>query len=402
MPHFSNLPAIEGGKPVRKKFLIFGQPRFFKEEIREISETLRSGWWGTGPKTETFQKSFAKFLGVRYALGLSSCTAALELALDVLGIKANDEVITTPLTFVATANVIIHRGAKPVFADININDWNIDPSEIKKKVTKKTKALIVVHLHGRPCQMDKIMAIAKKNNLFVIEDAAHALEAWYHGKKIGTFGDFSAFSFYVTKNLTTAEGGMLVTQRKKWFQEAKIKSLHGISADAWKRYSVAGFKPYEALYAGYKYNMTDLQASLGLPQLKRLKNNLKIRKKYWQIYLKAFKDLPEISLPAPIEENTTHAMHIFAILLNIQKLKINRNQFIEALQKENIGVGIHFTALHLHQFYRKTFGFKRAMFPKAEFVADRLVSLPFYPHMTPQDLNDVIKAVYKIISFYRK
>lgn len=387
---------------MRKKFLVFGQPRFFKEEIKEILDTLRSGWWGTGPKTLKFQELFKKYIHCQFALALNSCTAALELTLDVLGIKPGDEVITTPLTFVATANVIVHRGAKPVFANINLKDWNIDPADIERKITKKTKAIIVVHLHGRPCQMDKIRKIAKKYHLYLVEDAAHALESWYHGKKIGTFGDFAAFSFYVTKNLATAEGGMLVTNNQKWHEEAKIKSLHGISSDAWKRYSASGFKPYEAIYAGYKFNMTDLQASLGIPQLKRIAKNLTIRKKYWQIYMEAFKNLPEITLPAPIEKNTIHAMHIFAIMLNLEKLKINRDQFIEALQKEKIGTGVHFTPLHLHQYYRKTYGFKKGMLPNAEYVGDRLISLPFYPHMTPGDFKDVIKAVKKLILRYSK
>jgi dTDP-4-amino-4,6-dideoxygalactose transaminase len=396
------LPAIKGGKVVRKKFLIFGQPRFFKEELVELLDTLRSGWWGTGPKTIKFQEEFAKYIGCHYALGLNSCTSALELALDVLKINDGDEVITTPLTFAATANVIVHRRATPVFADINPADWNINPEEIEKKITKKTKAIIVVHLHGRPCQMDKILTLAKKHKLFVIEDAAHALEAWYKGKKIGTFGEFGAFSFYVTKNVATAEGGMLVTNNKKWFEEARIKSLHGISADAWKRYSASGFKPYETIYAGYKFNMTDIQASLGIHQLRRINKNLKIRKKYWQIYMKAFKDLKEINLPTPIDKNIIHGMHIFAIVLDTSKLKINRDQFIQALQAENIGSGIHFTPLHLHKFYRQTYGFKKGMFPRAEYIGQRFVSLPFYPHMSKQDIDDVIKAVKKIIFYYKK
>lgn len=365
-------------------------------------ETLRSGWWGTGPKTQKFQKLFAKYTKAKYALGLNSCTAALELALDVLKIGPGDEVITTPITFVSTVNVIVHRGAKPVFADINPSTWNINPRKIEKKITKKTKAIIPVHLHGRPCQMDEILKLAKKHKLFVVEDAAHALEAWHKGKKIGSISDFTAFSFYVTKNLATGEGGMLTTNNKTWFRQATIKSLHGISADAWKRYSASGFKPYEAVYAGYKFNMTDLQASLGIPQLKRVNKNLKIRQKYWQVYMRAFENLKEISLPAPIEKNTIHGMHIFAILLNLKRLKINRNQFIEALQKENIGAGIHFTAVHLHKFYRQRFGFKKGVLPVAERIGNRLVSLPFYPHMTKKDLNDVIAAVHKIIRLYKK
>ncbi len=376
------------------KFITFGQPRFFKDEIKEILDTLRSGWWGTGPKTILFEKQFSKYSHAKYCLALNSCTAALELALDVLGIGPEDEVITSPITFVATANVIVHRGAKPVFADIDLKTWNIDPRKIENKITKKTKAIIPVHLHGRPCNMKEIRRIAKKYRLFVIEDAAHALESWYYGKKIGSISDFTAFSFYATKNLSTAEGGMLTTNNKRWFNEAKIKSLHGISADAWKRYSSAGFKPYEAIYAGYKFNMTDMQASLGIPQLKRINDNLKIRKKYWQFYLDNLKNIPEIILPAPVEKNTVHAMHIFAILLD---KKINRNLFLIKMKKEGIGCGVHFTPLHLHKFYRQKYSFKKGDFPIAEDVGERIISLPFYPHMEISDLKKTIKAIRKIL-----
>jgi len=250
--------------------------------------------------------------------------------------------------------------------------------------------------------MDKILKIAKKHKLYIIEDAAHALESWYKDRKIGTFGEMSAFSFYATKNVATAEGGMLVTNNKKLFKEAKIKSLHGISADAWKRYSASGFTPYEAVYAGYKFNMPDIQASLGIPQLKRANKNLKIRQKYWNIYMEGLKNIKEIQLPAGIEKNTIHAMHIFAILLDTKKLKINRNQFIEAMKVENIGTGIHFTPLHLHKFYRQTFGFKKGMLPVAEDVGNRIISLPFYPHMSQQDIGDTIRVIKKVIAYYKK
>lgn len=395
-------PAIEGGKPVREQFLVFGKPLIFKEEIKEVVDTLRSGWWGTGPKTKLFEKKFSEYVGCKYALALNSCTAALHLALNVLGIGKEDEVITTPMTFVSTANVIVHCGAKVVFADINPNTWNIDPDEIEKKITKKTKAIIPVHLHGRPCQMDKIKALAKKYKLFVIEDAAHAIEAVYHGKKIGTISPFTAFSFYATKNLATGEGGMLVSNNKKLIDEARIKSLHGISKDAWKRYSTSGFQPYEAFYAGFKYNMMDLQAALGIHQLKRIKKNLRIRKQYWKLYCQELGKLKEITLPAPEEPNTCHASHLFAILIKPEMLRINRNQFIQALQAENIGCGVHFTALHLHKYYRQTFGFKKGDYPKAEYVSERILSLPLSPQLTKKDIQDVIQSVSKLCLYYKK
>jgi len=395
-------PAIEGGSPVRKKFLVFGQPMAFKEEIDSLVETLRSGWWGTGPKVKLFEKKFGRYVHAPYAIALNSCTAGLHLALNVLGIGPGDEVITTPLTFVSTVNVILHGGARPVFADVNQKTWNIDPQEIEKKITKKTKAIIPVHLHGRPCPMKVISRLAKKNNLSVVEDAAHAAEAWYQGQKIGSLSDFTAFSFYATKNLATGEGGMLTTNKKKLAEEARIKSLHGISRDAWKRYSASGFQPYEALYPGFKYNMMDLQAALGLPQLARLEKNFSLRKKYWQFYLSELKPLKEVILPAPEEPKTTHARHLFAILVKPERLKINRNQFIQALQKENIGCGIHFTAVHLQKYYRQTFRFKRGDYPRAEFISQRTISLPLSPQMTHGDIKDVVRAVKKIVHYYRR
>ncbi len=397
-----NKPAIEGGKPVRRDFLVFGRPMLFREEIKEVLETLRSGWWGTGPKTKQFEKLFARYARAKYALALSSCTAATELALDILGIGPGDKVITTPLTFVSTANVILHRHATVKFADVDSKTWNIDPKEIEKAVSKKTKAIIPVHLHGRPADMDAIAKIAKHHQLHVIEDAAHSAEAWYHGKKIGSISDFTAFSFYATKNVATGEGGMLTTNNKNWYQTAAVRALHGLSADAWKRYSAAGFKPYEAVYPGYKINMTDIQASLGLPQLRSIEKNLKIRNQIWKQYQKAFSGLNGVQTPAPDEPGTVHARHLYALVLDPKKFKISRNQFVAALQKEGIGAGVHFTPVHLHPYYRQTFGYKLGDFPHSEKIGLNTFSLPIYPTMSDQDVKDVIAAVAKLINYYRK
>ncbi len=395
-------PAIEGGTPMRKEFLVFGAPRFFQEELKEMLETLRSGWWGTGPKVNQFEADFSKFCKVKHSVAVNSATAAMHLGLDVLGIGAGDEVITTPLTFVSTANVILHTGAKVVFADVDQETGNIDPKEIEKKVTKKTKAIIPVHLYGRPCQMDEILKLARKHKLYVMEDAAHATESWYKDKKIGSISDMTAFSFYVTKNVATGEGGMLTSNNKQWADKVRVRRLHGISKDAWKRYSSEGYQPYEAVYPGYKYNMMDLQASLGIHQLKRAKANLKIRDKYWQMYTKAFKAIDGVIPPADDEKDIVHARHLYAINVELEKLKINRNQFVDALKAENIGAGVHFTALHLHKYYRETFGYKKGDFPNAEWIGDRTISLPFYPHMSKKDVADTIRAVEKIVQFYRK
>ena len=395
-------PAIEGGKPVRKKFLVFGRPKITQKEINEVVATIKSGWLGTGPKTKLFEKNFGTYVHAKHAIALNSATAGLHLALDVLGIKAGDEVITTPLTFPSTANVIVHHHAVPVFADIDQKTWNINPSEIEKKITKRTKVIIPVDLHGRPCEYDRIMKIAKKHRLYVIEDAAHAAEAWYKDKKIGSIADFTAFSFYVTKNIMTGEGGMLTTNNKVWAEEARIRSLHGISKDAWKRYSSSGYSPYETLYPGYKYNMIDLMASFGIHQLANVENNLKTRQNYWAMYDEAFSRVSEVTLPAPETSNTRHARHLYAILLHLDQLKISRDYFIDALNKEGVGCGVHFSALHLHNYYSKTFGYKSGDFPVSEYVGERTVSLPLSPAMSKQDIEDVIAAVKKLIHYYKK
>lgn len=394
-------PAIEGGPPVRKDFLVFGSPAIEEPEIQEVVDTLRSGWLGTGPKTFKFEEMFREYIGCKHAIALNSCTAGLYLALEVIGIKEGDEVITSPLTFAATANVIVHHKAKPVFVDVELETMNLDPNKVEDAITPRTRAIIPVHMAGRPCKMDEIMDIARRHNLFVIEDAAHAVEAWYKDKKVGNIGDLAAFSFYVTKNVCTGEGGMVTTNNDDWAEEIRIKRLHGISKDAWKRYSSEGFQPYEVIYPGYKFNMMDIQAALGIHQLARVERNLKIRERHWRRYNEAFADLPEIITPIE-EEGIRHARHLYTILLRTEMLRINRNKFIEALKAENIGSGIHFIALHLHKYYCETFGYRFGDFPNAEFISDRIVSLPLSPKLRDEDITDVIEAVIKIVKFYRK
>ncbi len=397
-----NIPAIEGGKPIRKTFLVFGKPKVTEAEIREVVDTIKSGWLGTGPKTKAFEEQFRKYCGSKFAIALNSCTAGLHLALDVLGIKNGDEVITTPLTFPSTANVIVHHHATPVFVDIDKSTWNIDPDQIVNKITPKTRVIIPVDLHGRPCNYDKILKIAKEHQLHIIEDAAHAAEAIYKGKRVGTIADFTAFSFYVTKNIMTGEGGMLTTNKREWADEARIRSLHGISKDAWKRYSSEGFKPYETLYPGYKYNMMDLVASFGLHQLANVEKNLKVRTRYWDMYTVAFKKIDVLTTPLDEEKNTRHARHLYAVLLNLERLKISRDKFLDALRAENVGAGIHFTALHLHKYYRETYNHKMGDYPNSEYVGARTISLPLSPAMSKTDIRDVIDAVLKLVKYYRK
>lgn len=389
--------------PGRSEFLVFGAPDIREPEIQEVVETLRSGWLSSGPRCRRFEQLFCEYTGCEHAIALNSCTAGIELALEALGIGPGDEVITTPLTFCATANVIVHRGARPVFVDVDRETGNIDPERIPDAITNKTKAIMPVHLYGRPCEMDAVLAIAKEHGLFVIEDAAHATEAWYRGKKIGTIGDITVYSFYATKNLVTGEGGMLVTNHATVADEVRVKHLHGLSRDAWKRYSEEGFQPYDVVAAGYKYNMMDIQAALGIHQLARLENNLWIREHHWQAYDEAFAGLAEITTPPPVVvhsrfEKTRHARHLYTILLDLERLKISRGEFMASLQRENIGTGVHFTSLHLLSFYRDKFGYKRGDFPNAEFISDRTVSLPLSSRLDQKDIDDVVNAVRKVVA----
>lgn len=395
-----DLPAIAGGSSVRTQYLVFGSPSIGEEEIVEVCQSMRSGWVGTGPKVKKFEEMFKTFKHCRHAIAVSSCTAALHLSLLILNIKPGHEVITTPLTFAATANCIVHAGAKPVFADVELKTMNIDPVEVEKKINKKTKAIIPVHLAGRPCEMDAIMDLAKSSHLRMIEDAAHAIESIYKGKPIGTLGDLGCFSFYVTKNITTVEGGMVVTDQDELASQIKSLALHGLTQDAWQRFSDEGFKHYQVVSAGFKYNMTDIQASIGIHQLKKMEAHAQRRKEIWEIYNQSFKELPLI-LPSPTPPDQRHAYHLYTPLLELERVRCTRDEFLQALHQENIGAGIHYVSLHLHPFYQKTFGYRAGEFPRAEFISHRTFSLPFSAKLTHQDVEDVVQAVKKILTYYR-
>ena len=387
--------------PIRQEFLPFHRPSIGEEEIREVEDTLRSGWITTGPKTKRFEEEFKEYIGCGHALAVSSCTAGLHLALVASGVGRGDEVVTTPYTFAATGEVILQVGARPVFVDVCEGGFNMDPEKIREAVTSRTKAIIPVHFAGEPCRMEEIIRIAREHDLVVVEDAAHALGAEYDGRKVGTIGDITAFSFYATKNITTAEGGMVTTDDPDIADRINILSLHGISRDAWKRYSSEGSWYYEVLYAGYKYNMTDVQAAMGLHQLRKLPDFLKVREEYVRMYDEGFGDMPEIVLP-PRPRNGRHAWHLYVIRLRLEMLEIGRNEFVEALRAENIGTSVHFIPLHLHPYYRETFGFGWGDFPNAEDAYKRAISLPLYPEMTPEDVEDVIRAVRKVVMENRK
>jgi dTDP-4-amino-4,6-dideoxygalactose transaminase len=380
----------------RRKFLTFGEPFIGADEIREVVATLKSGWLSSGPRVEKFESQFRKYIGCKFAVALNSCTAGIHLSLLACGIKPKDEVITSPLTFAATANVILHAGAKPVFADVNRDSMNIDPREIKKRITPKTKAIIPVHFAGRPCDMDEITAISHKYGLFIIGDAAHAVGAAYKNRKIGQIGDFTCFSFYANKNITTGEGGMVTTNNPHWTKKIRILSMHGISQDAWKRYTQDDLRHYQVLCPGFKYNMTDIQAAIGIHQLSKINKWLKRRTQIWKRYDQALKGLP-LKTPFKDEAHISHARHLYTILLDIDKLKCNRFEIKKRLRKENIGTGIHFISLHLSPYYKKAFGYTRGDFPNAEYISDRTLSLPLSAKLKDRDIEDVISAVRKVV-----
>ncbi len=381
---------------MRQSFLVFGSPRIEEDEIQEVVDSLRSSWIGTGPKVSKFEGMFREYVGTRYAVAVHSCTAALHLSLIASNIKAGDEVITTPMTFAATANAIVHTGAIPVFADIDRQTLNIDPNQIKSKLTSATKAILPVHFAGRACDMKSIMGIAEAGKAIVINDAAHAIETEYCGKKISHYGAMTAYSFYATKNISTGEGGMVATDDKEIADKIKMYALHGMTKDAWQRFSDTGYKHYEVVFPGFKYNMMDLQAAIGIRQLPKIEAYSRRRREIWEIYNEAFKGLP-VMLPSPVEPNTRHAFHLYTLLLKVEELTISRDQFMDLMFREKIGTGVHYTALHLHPYYRDRFGYQKGDFPNTEFVGERTVSIPLSAKLTDEDVEDVVKAVTMIL-----
>lgn len=380
----------------RKEFLIYGSPLISQEDINEVLDTIKSGWLGTGPKTHLFENKFSQYRGVKHCVAVSSCTAALHLAMLAAGIGPGDEVIIPAMTFCATANAVVHAGATPIFADICLPDMTLNPEEVERKISPKTKALIPVHFHGRPAKMDELETIAEKNKLLIIDDAAHAVEAFYQGKKIGQWADITCFSFYITKNLTTVEGGMVATDNEEWAKKIKIYALHGMSDDAWGRFSDKGYRHYQVDVPGFKYNMTDIQSSFGLHQIEHLEERLSKREEIWHTYNEAFKNLPLILPPDPAE-NTVHARHIYAICTR-EDTPMNRDELMQALYEHNIGTGVHYTALHLHKYYSEKFGYKKGDFPNSETVGGSTLSLPLSPKLTVSDINDVVTAVNNILT----
>lgn len=381
---------------MQEQFLVFGSPLIESAEIDEVVASLHSGWLGTGPKVARFENEFAAYKGVAHTAAVNSCTAALHLSLLAADLHPGDEVITTPLTFCATVNAILHAGATPVLADVDPVTMNIDPARVEAKITPRTRALLPVHFAGRPCEMEALMAVAERHDLKVIEDCAHAIETEYHGRKAGTFGDFGCFSFYVTKNVVTGEGGMVVARREEDIARIKVLALHGMSKDAWRRFSDAGFKHYQVVELGFKYNMMDLQAAIGIHQLARVESNWIKRQAVWRRYNAALEALP-ISLPADPAPDTRHAYHLYSILIDEAKTGIGRDAFLDAMTARNIGVGVHYLSIPEHPFYQRTFGWRPEDYPNALRIGRQTVSLPISAKLSVDEVGRVIEAVLGIL-----
>ncbi|MBN1491112.1 MAG: DegT/DnrJ/EryC1/StrS aminotransferase family protein [Phycisphaerae bacterium] len=382
-------------------YIIFGSPSIGDEELQEVRATLESCWIGTGPRVKRFEEAFAEYVGAKYAVALNSCTACLHLAMVTAGLEPGDEVITTPMTFAATANAIIHAGGVPVFVDCDRRSMNIDVNQIEAAITPRTRAILPVHFAGRPCDMEAIGRIASRHGLMVIEDAAHCIEGAYHGRKIGTISPITCFSFYVTKNMTTSEGGMICTDDAELAEQVKVYGLHGLSGDAWRRFSDGGYRHYEVVFPGFKNNMTDLAAAIGLCQLPRLVPWLTRRGEIWSQYDEAFADLP-CWRPAPPEPGTVHARHLYTLLLDCAAAGLSRDQFMAELHQRGIGTGVHYRALHLHKYYRERFGYKPEDFPNAAWISERTVSLPLSAKLTPEDVDRIVTTVQSVLSKSRR
>jgi dTDP-4-amino-4,6-dideoxygalactose transaminase len=387
--------------PRRDRYLVFGRPDIREAEIAEVVDTLRSGWVGTGPKVAAFEEDFARYTGARHAVALGSCTAGLQLGLRVAGLGPGDEVLVPALTFAATGNAVVHSGATPVLVDADPRTGNLDLDHAAALVTSRTRAVVPVHFAGRPCDMDAIMALAERHSLTVIEDCAHAIESTWRGRHAGTFGLAGVFSFYVTKNVMTAEGGMLLTADDAIADRVKRLALHGLSADAWERFSDRGYRHYEVVEPGFKLNMTDLQASLGRPQLARVEENLQRRYEIWERYDDALADLPLVR-PLPEEPGTRHARHLYTVLLERDVLTVGRDEVMAALHRQRIGTGVHYRALHLHPYYRDTLGVTPADLPAATDISERTLSLPLGSGLTDGDVADVVDALRRTLHHYRR
>ncbi|HEY6929311.1 MAG TPA: DegT/DnrJ/EryC1/StrS family aminotransferase [Thermoanaerobaculia bacterium] len=387
---------------MRDTFLPFARPSIGDAEIAELVATLKSGWITTGPRVEKFTAAFLEYVGGRYAVPVSSATAGLHVALLALGVGPGDEVVTTPMTFVATLNTIVHTGATPVLADIDAATLNIRVEEIERKISGRTRAIVPVHYVGQPADLDPILELAADRQIALMEDAAHAVGAEYKGRKIGSFPTTSVFSFHPNKNMTTGEGGMIVTDDEAVFEKASLLKFHGMDKESWKRFAKSGSPRYDVSLPGFKYNMMDIQAALGLHQLPRLDGFIAERARLAARYDEAFANLPGLIRPQRVPYPIRHAWHLYAPLVDVDRLRIGRDQFMEELKARNIGSGLHYTAAHEFSYYAERFGWRPEDYPEAHFVSERIVSLPFFPGLSDADQDGVVEAVADILTRFRR
>ena len=381
---------------MRSTYLVFGQPMIEQAEVDEVVGSLTTAWLGTGPKVAIFERRVAEYMGVRHAVAVNSCTAGLHLACVALGLRPGDEVIVPAMTFCATANAVIHAGATPVLVDVEPDTFNIDIDDVRRKVTARTRAIIPVHFAGRPCDLTGLLQVVREHDLKMIEDCAHAIEADYEGRRVGSFGTIGVLSFYSTKNVVTGEGGMVLTDSAEIAAKIKVMALHGLSADAWKRFSDDGYKHYEVIEVGFKYNMMDLQAAIGMHQIQRVESYWNKRLLIWNRYNDAFTDLP-VTLPAPIAANTRHALHLYTLLVDRHHAGLSRDDFILALHRMNIGTGVHYRPIPVHPVYQQRYGWRPEDFPNAHQIGESTVSLPLSARLTERDVEDVIASVRTVL-----
>jgi len=386
---------------VRDQLLVFGRPTIGADEIAEVTAAMTSGWLGTGPRVARFEAAFGAYLGAPGAVAVGSGTAALHLAMLVAGVGPGDEVIVPSMTFAATANAVIHTGATPVLVDVDPHSQNLDPARVEAAIGPRTAAIVPVHFAGHPCPMDRLEALARPHGIVLIEDAAHCIEGWAGGRKVGTIGDLTCFSFYVTKNITTVEGGMVTSGRSDWLDAIRVRALHGLSGSAWKRFSDAGHTHYDVVTPGFKYNMTDLHAAVGLRQLPNIERWSRHREALWDRYDEAFADLPVDRPALPGLDGDVHARHLYVLRLRLDELRADRDTVLRALHAENVGVGVHYVALHLQPYYRTAFGLRPEDFPVATDLSARTLSIPFSPGVSDTDAGDVIEAVHKVLRAYQ-
>lgn len=380
----------------RDRFLVFGAPQITEAEIEEIVLTMRSGWLGTGPRVARFEDLFRERTGARHALAVNSCTAALHLAVLATGVGPGDEVIVPALTFCATANAVIHAGATPVIADVDSTTMNLDPVDVAGRITERTRAIVPVHFAGRPCDMAALQALAGRHDLILIEDCAHAVETESGGVAAGRHGALGCFSFYVTKNVTTGEGGVVITDDDDFAETIKVRALHGMTRDAWRRFSDGGYRHYQVIFPGFKYNMMDLQAAIGIHQLARVEENWLRRQEIWNRYGRELARTGLV-LPADPELGTRHAHHLYTVLVDQDRVGIDRDAFLEAMTAQGIGVGVHYLSLPEHPYYREALGWRHEMVPRAALIGRQTVSIPLSPGLTDDDVADVVEAVHRTV-----